>query len=717
MSYYAAVRIAVLLLVLVPLASAALVPLFGRAARRAALLLALAHLGLTAGVALVAVPALEDRGKSERPARGVVTPVHAFAPEFVPGDRGGDDGLARRTGWTLFALSSTETDGRTPGPGVQLFLGIDGLNLWLVALAAVMLPAAVLISWDAVTERPGAFYGWLFLLQAGLIGAFLSFDVILFYAFFELTLIPAFFLIGYWGVGSGRRDAARKFFLYTLAGSLLMLLGLIGVAVTNPTPVNPSVQDPTLRPVTTEAVVSTPGGWEKAGRGPVTFSLPDLMAKVLVWAAAPAAARRAVKTAEDMLAGVRAQPPGAAAVTAAVAERRVEAAKQIQAEIDRDHEKARATQLWLFAALMAGFLVKVPVWPFHTWLPGAYGEAPTGAVVMLSAVMSKLGTFGLMRLALPLVPDAALRYGLPVVGALAAFGIVYAALCAYAARDMKLVLAYSSVSHLGFLVLGVFAFNREGLTGAALHMVNHGLSTGALFAALGFLTERYRTTEQAKFGGLMARFPNFALLTFVLCLASVGLPGLNNFVSEMMMMAGLFDARNPGANRLGLAVVAAVGIFLSAWYTLTVLKRVFFNPPREPEPVVPAVGDVTRREFFAFGSLALLCLVLGLVPQPMIDTMTADVRVLSAIGDKARARAEGVPYVVPEDELAPLLSPETNAKDAKGGGGGKGGGGKGGGGKGGGDGKGGGKGGGGKGGGGRGGAGKGGGKGPMTPPE
>ncbi len=197
---------------------------------------------------------------------------------------------------------------------------------------------------------------------------------------------------------------------------------------------------------------------------------------------------------------------------------------------------------------MAGFMVKVPIWPFHTWLPAAYGESPVGVTILLSALLAKLGTFGILRFVLPLTPDAAVMYGLPVIGSLAAFGIVYAALCAYDQKDIKLMIAYSSVSHLGFLVLGIFAFNAEGLSGAVLHMVNHGLSTGALFALLAFLIDRYRTTQVSQFGGLMGRFPNFALLTFVICLASIGLPGLNNFVSEMLMLAGLFDARQPAAS-------------------------------------------------------------------------------------------------------------------------------------------------------------------------
>jgi NADH-quinone oxidoreductase subunit M len=677
MSIYAAARIVVLLLVLVPLVSAAVLPLFGRAARRVALLIALVHLGMTAAVVALAIPALGYQRDLTAHERGD-SAIQRFTPQFVPGDPGGPD---PRTAWTLFRLSGEAPQPRKPGPNVQLFLGVDGLNLWLVALAAVMLPSVILISWESVRERAGAFYGWLFLLQAGLIGAFLSFDVILFYVFFELTLVPAFFLVGRWGVGSGRRDAARKFFLYTLAGSLLTLLGVIGVVLTNPTPLHPTTGIRVSMAVVSSSTApnAPPDEWVLAKSGPVTFSLPDLMWNVQVWTQAGATAKTIVTASEANLQRTR-ERPGATPDEVRAAERLLDSAKRIETEAERVRARNAEAQFWLFIALMAGFMVKVPIWPFHTWLPAAYGAAPIGIVVVISAVMAKLGTFGILRFVLPLVPDAALAYGLPVIGALAAFGIVYAALCAYASKDIKLVLAYSSVSHLGFLVLGLFAFNKEGLSGAVLHMVNHGLSTGALFAALGFLSDRYHTTEVAKFGGLMGRFPVYAVLVFVLCLASIGLPGLNNFVSEMMMVAGLFDARNPGVNRLGLAAVAVVGIFLSAWYTLTVLKRVFFNPLKEPEPVTPGAPppDVTRREFFAFGSLAVLCLLLGLVPQPLIDTMSADVRVIANIGDAARARALGVPYV--SDEPAPpepAIDPNEKGNQPKGAnpkGGGKGGG-------------------------------------------
>ncbi|MCS6866525.1 MAG: NADH-quinone oxidoreductase subunit M [Gemmataceae bacterium] len=680
MSITAVLRIVVLLLVLMPLVSALILPMLGRWSRRAALLLALVHGGLTAAVVALAIPTLALRADDDA-RRGSGSLV--FQPEFVPGDtyaRFNDEGSDGRTRWTLFRLSANSSQ---PGPNIQFFLGIDGLNLWLVALASFLLVPAILISWNTVADQPGSYFGWLFLLQAGLIGCFLAFDVILFYVFFELTLIPAFFLIGRWGVGSGRRDAARKFFLYTLAGSLLTLLGIIGVVLTNPVPVHPETGFPTQNVLVKVEVpdAGSPTGksrefvWAKRIH---TFSLPDLMNAVPRWLTAEKAAQTAlteaqremelaqalVRAGEKELAQRRAaleaarQGKDGAAIRAAeaaeqhalqmlndwranwqAAVRLSDSATKLLPEARRLQANASQLQFWLFVALMAGLMVKVPVWPFHTWLPAAYGEAPIGVVMLLSGLMAKLGTFGMVRLVLPLVPDAAIHYGLPVIGVLASVGIVYAAFCALASKDMKLLIAYSSISHLGFLVLGIFAFNSEGLSGAVLHMINHGLSTGALFAVLGFFTTRYGTTEMARFGGLMGRFPVLAVLTFVLALASVGLPGLNNFVSEMLMLAGLFRTNNPHVTNLWPAVVAAFGIFLGAWYTLTMLQRVFFNPLKEPQPIITTpVNDVNNREFSALGLLALLCLVLGLFPQLVLDTMKPDIQILANIGDAARTR-------------------------------------------------------------------------------
>jgi NADH-quinone oxidoreductase subunit M len=623
----ATTRVLLLLVVFLPLASAALVPLFGRVARRVALWLALFHLTAMIGLVSLVVPALNFRAESEEGNRDEVV---RFRPEFVPGDvrEIAEAPRSNRTSWTLLSLGSTPTT--KPGPHIQFFVGIDGLNIWLVALASFLLIPVILISWESIQERPGAYYGWIFLLQGGAIGAFLSFDVILFYVFFELTLIPAFFLIGGWGMGSGRRDAARKFFLYTLAGSLLTLVAVIGIVLTNPN-----------------------------DDGTITFSLPDLMGNV----------QGKLKSAfQESKAG----------------------------HPEKLHD-LQSTQFWFFCGLMAGFMVKVPIWPFHTWMPSAYGESPIGVTILLSSLLAKLGTFGILRFVLTLTPDAALAYGLPFVGWLAAFGIIYGALCAYDQKDIKMTIAYSSLSHLGFLVLGIFAFNREGVSGAVLHMVNHGLSTGALFALLAFLLDRYRTTQVSLYGGLMGRFPNFAVLAFILVLASIGLPGLNNFVSEMLMLAGLFNARNPGIHNLALAVIAASGILLSAWYMLTMLQKVFFNPQKEPEPVRPETKDVSGRELLVFGPLVTLCLLLGLAPQLVLDTLQWDVKQLSLIGDDARQRA-GLP-LPPDDTPPPLPTVEPKAGNKGGGGGGgmkggggkapggKGGAGKGGGGKAGGDGK------------------------------
>jgi NADH-quinone oxidoreductase subunit M len=412
--------------------------------------------------------------------------------------------------------------------------------------------------------------------------------------------------------------------------------------MTNPTPLDPRAVKPLAASsgvMQTQAEPGKPSEIVFPTAGPVSFSIPRLMKNAPVWAEYHEARVK-------HFTNLAAQADEAANKVSDPAIKPLADERAAKTSADRDRAKNeqssfRTTQMWLFFLLVAGFAVKVPLIPFHTWLPSAYGEAPTGVVLLFSALMAKLGTLGFLRIVIPLAPDAAVEFGLPVLGFLGAAGIVYAAFCAYAQRDMKLLAAYSSVSHLGLLVLGTFALNKEGMTGAALHMVNHGLSAGAMFALVGFLAERYRTTDSNLFGGLIAKFPVYAFFMMVIALASVGLPGLNNFVSEMMLIAGLFTPWNTHVAGYALASAAAAGIFLSAWYTFTMIRRVFFGPLQLPQvPTETEPKDANLREIVAFAIPAILCLGLGLFPQPVLNTMRADVAVLVGQTDAARARQD-----------------------------------------------------------------------------
>lgn len=634
-----------------PLAAALLVALAGRAAgpetaRKLAIWTSAGHVLLT-----VALFVIYSAFVHHEP-----TLSYSFQPKVVPGDPGsatGEDVFTYRTGWSLFSLAP---DGVSP-PAVQFFVGLDGLNLLLLGLTSLMFFFAVLVSWGTIHERPASFYAWLFVLQAAVGGAFASFDIVLFYIFFELTLVPSFFLIGQWGTGGGRRDAAKKFVLYTLFGSLLTLVGIIGVVLTNPVPIHPTTNrpfyfEPTARGMTTAE--NAENAYVAGKAGPITFSIPVLMQNVSMW---DSMAYHSVDHAESRLS--KATPSGRAAAEKELADAR------------ESHRQRRAAQFWIFLALMAGFAVKIPIVPFHTWLPAAYGEAPLAVTMVFSAILAKLGTFGILRIVIPLCPEMCVLYGLPWFGTLGAIGIVYAAFCAYAQRDLKLLAAYSSVSHLGFLVIGLFALNREGLSGATLHMVNHGLTAGALFALLAFLSRRYRTLDANQYGGLWAKYPRFAFYFIVIALASVGLPGLCNFVSEMLMLAGLFDVRNVKIAGYGLAVVAAVGVLLSSWYTFTVLRRVFFGAVHEPPPATEGTaptGDVHPREVIPLAALAALCLGIGLFPQPLLDVISPDTRRLAGILDRARNRLDptAIPIELPEDRIVPTAAdaPQPSAAGA-----------------------------------------------------
>lgn len=457
------------------------------------------------------------------------------------------------------------------GP-IQFFIGLDGLNIWLILLTAVLMVSAVLVSWRAIEERANEYYAWLLALQMAMTGVFLAFDIILFYVFFELTLVPLFFLIGIWG-GPQKQHAARKFFLYTLAGSLITFLGVLSVVAVCYADLNE-----------------------------LTFSIPRLISLV-----------------NNHLATLSKDPVGNAAALLSW----------------------RQLQYGVFLALMVGFAIKVPLVPVHTWLPLAHTEAPTAGSVLLAGVLLKIGTYGFLRLCMPLAPDAAVAIGVPLIGTLAVIGIIYGAFCSLAQDDIKKLVAYSSVSHLGFCMLGLFALNEAGISGGILQMINHGLSTGGLFLIVGMLYERYHTRRMADYGGMASRLHLLSVAMIFICLTSIGLPGLNGFVGEVLVLMGMYDLqRVPGVSGPLLTCLAVTGVVLGAWYLLTMVKRVFFGPLKEPHHHGDAaVCDLRPREVLALAPIAILCVVLGVYPQPFLDVIRRDVRVVIRITNEAKDRS------------------------------------------------------------------------------
>src|SRR5262249_38670507 len=387
-----------------------------------------------------------------------------FQPEWVPGAaREGD----HTTTWTLLSL----TRSREQAGEIQFFLGIDGLNIWLIVLTNLLMVSAVLVSWTALTERVNEYYAWLLALGAAMLGVFLAFDVIVFYVFFELTLVPLFFLIGIWG-GPQRQHAARKFFIYTLTGSLITLLGVLAIVL---------------------VCYDRSKEWTD-NVGELTFSMPRLVEIVQT------IRQGTVRMSDNDLALWLDIP------------------RWIFLALGLDIER------WLSLALMAGFAIRVRLVPLHPWLPLAHVEAPTAGSVLLAGVLLKIGAYGFLRFCLPLVPDASVSLGAPLIGTLAGIGIIYGAFCALSQDDIKKLVAYSSVSHLGYCMLGMFALTAAGLTGSLLQMLNHGLSTGALFLLVGMLYERYHTRKMADYGGMAARLKLLGFFMVFICLTSVGLP-------------------------------------------------------------------------------------------------------------------------------------------------------------------------------------------------
>ncbi len=482
----------------------------------------------------------------------------------------------------------------TVDSAIQFYVGIDGLNVWLILLTALLMMTSVLVSWTAITERVHEFHAWMFVLQLGMTGVFASFDIILFYVFFELTLVPLFFLIGIWG-GPQRQYAARKFFIYTLAGSLLTLLGVIGVAL-----VVPQIE-----------------GSRDSNKSPrLTFAIPELVAQVdSLNRELPKDVKHFEQAPADMAASLE------------------------QARDRLDYW--RHVQLWVFVAMMCGFAIKVPMVPLHTWLPLAHVEAPTAGSVLLAGILLKLGTYGFLRLSVPLAPDASLRFGVPVLGSLAVVGVIYGAFCSLAQDDIKKLVAYSSVSHLGLCMLGLFALNEVGLTGSLLQMINHGLSTGALFLLVGMLYERYHTRKMADYGGMGTRLRLLAVFMVFITLSSIGLPGLNGFLGELLVLAGMYDFTGPQVQGTLLASLGATGVVLGAWYMLTMVRQVFFGPLKEPHHEGHGViGDLNGRELAALLPIAAVCLALGVFPKPFFDTVRPEIQVVANIADAARKRAD-----------------------------------------------------------------------------
>ncbi|HJT78668.1 MAG TPA: NADH-quinone oxidoreductase subunit M [Gemmataceae bacterium] len=547
-------RILLLVMLALPLAAAVvsglLGPRRGPAIRWVCLLSAVVCLALSLLLAVSFARLRYGDRAQEPPAAAEQT----FRPEIVPGD----PGRTHATTWNLLSV------GR--GSPIQLYLGIDGLNVWLIVLTTLLLFTSVLVSWRAIDERVNEFYAWLMALGTAMLGVFLSFDVILFYVFFELTLVPLFFLIGIWG-GPQRQYAARKFFIYTLTGSLITLLGILAVVLI--------VQQQPETDV-------------------LTFSMPELVKQVHV-----------------LQAGAGSEP-------------------------------WRHAQIWIFLALMAGFAIKVPLVPLHTWLPLAHVEAPTAGSVLLAGVLLKVGTYGFLRLCVPLTPDASVSLGIPLIGTLAVIGIVYGSLCALAQEDIKRMVAYSSVAHLGFCMLGMFALNRAGLTGSVMQMINHGLSTGGLFLLVGMLYERYHTRKMADYGGMAARLKIMACFWVFIVLTSIGLPGLNGFIGEALVLFGAYEMQYVEFWQSPvLAIIASSGIILGAWYLLTLLRRVFFGPVKEPhhEGHGP-VGDLNGRELAALLPVAAACVFIGVYAQPVINAMEPDLNVVAQIAGQAKEQAK-----------------------------------------------------------------------------
>jgi NADH-quinone oxidoreductase subunit M len=418
-----------------------------------------------------------------------------------------------------------------PAFGIDYYVGVDGISLLLVVLTGFLTPIALLSSWGSIERKVKEFSVFMLALEAAMIGVFVSLDLFLFYVFWDAMLVPMYFLIGIWGYDR-RIYAAIKFMLYTMAGSVLMLVAILGLAYLN-----------------------------SAATGSYSFDLLQLY----------------------ML------------------------------------DIAPQTQMWFFLAFTVAFAIKVPLFPFHTWLPDAHVEAPTAGSVILAGVLLKMGTYGLLRFSFPLFPEAA-AYFAPWLALLAVIGIIYGALVAMVQPDMKKLVAYSSVSHLGFVVLGICAMNVQGVQGAIYQMLAHGVSTGGLFLIAGMLSDRRHTRLISEYGGLKAVVPRLTAAFMIITLASIGLPGLNGFVGEFLIMLGAFrwDPR--------FVVAAGAGVILSAVYMLWMFQRVYYGEVHHEENT--RLPDLLPREWASVIPLCAMALVMGIFPTLFLRPMEASVQAL-----------------------------------------------------------------------------------------
>ncbi|MBL0348188.1 NADH-quinone oxidoreductase subunit M [Candidatus Villigracilis affinis] len=427
------------------------------------------------------------------------------------------------------------------GWNIYYYLAVDGLSILLVLLTAFLTPISLLSTWTAVEERVKDFMIFFLLLEVGMMGVFLAQDLFLFYIFWEFTLVPMYFLIGLWG-GPRRVYAAVKFFLYTMAGSILMLVAILFLGIKTD-----------------------------------TFNVPTMLARL-----------------PDLY------------------------ATSISPQ----------TQMLLFIAFAAAFAIKVPMWPLHSWLPDAHVEAPTAGSVILAGVLLKMGTYGFLRFNIQLFPDATVAAA-PWIALLATIGIIYGAAVSYAQTDVKKLVAYSSVSHLGFVMLGLFALNAQGVAGAILQMINHGLSTGALFLLIGMIYEQTHTREIKVYGGLWKITPIFGTIMLIASLSSMGLPGLNGFIGEFTILLGAF-----GSEAIGnpwYAGISAIGVIMAAVYILYMFQKVFLGPAGEITEH-HELKDLNWREILTVAPLVIFMFWIGLYPKPFFDLLAPAVeKLLSAL--------------------------------------------------------------------------------------